>query len=135
MNSLCKRIEKVKYMAYTQKTKPLTPAQIDAYLTQLILYSSLEPDLKREALAKLPTLAPDQKALLKLALLERLTIDAEKETLEAMPEEKMTDMTLSQFEDMQKTIENKTLAKEDMVASETQAQAIAQSLKQPAQKH
>jgi len=121
-------------MAYTQKTKPLTPAQIDAYLTQLILYSSLEPDLKREALAKLPTLAPDQKALLKLALLERLTIDAEKETLEAMPEEKMTDMTLSQFEDMQKTIENKTLAKEDMVASETQAQAIAQSLKQPAQK-
>lgn len=121
-------------MADTQNTKALTPAQIDAYLTQLILYSSLEPDLKREALAKLPTLEPDQKALLKLALLERLSIDAEKETLESMPEEKLTDMTLAQFEDMQKSIENKTLAKEDIVESETQAQAIAASLKQPAQK-
>ena len=110
---------------------PVTKNNVDAYLTQLILYSSLEPDLKREALAKLPTLEPDQKALLKLALLGRLTIDAEKETLEAMPEEKMTDMTLAQFEDMQKTIENKMLAKEDIVASETQAQAITQSLKQP----
>ena len=119
-------------MADTQNTKTLTQAQIDAYLTQLILYSTLEPDLKREALSKLPTLKPDQKALLKLALLERLTIDAEKEALEAMPEEKLTDMTLAQFEDMQKTIENKMLAKEDIVGSEAQAQAIAASFKQKA---
>ena len=114
------------------KTKNQPENNVDAYLTQLILYSTLEPDLKREALAKLPTLEPDQKALLKLALLERLSIDAEKEALESMPEEKLTDMTLSQFEDMQKTIENKMLAKEDVVGSEAQAQAIAQSLKQPA---
>jgi len=67
-----------------------------------------------------------------IPILERLYIYAEKEALEAMPEEKLTDMTLSQFEDVQKTIENKMLAKEDVVGSEAQAQAIAASLKQKA---
>lgn len=101
---------------------------VDKYLISLVNQTSLNSKAKNEVIASLAHLTDAQKAQLKMALLEYLTIDAQAEILSQIDEQKAKNMTYDEMQNLIKKIQNRAIEKEDASVTAIDIQDAKESL-------